>query len=288
MKDFFRKDRHLFIALALIAVGLILTTAVYRPGLGILNSAASRLIVPLENGINLIGTYITEKADGFRDNAALAEEVRRLTEENESLEAERAENAQKLLELERLTALYELDQEYPDYEMIGARVISKEPGNWYQRFKINKGSEDGVAVDMNVMTGGGLCGIVYQVGPHWAAVRAIIDDESNVSAMVADTADLCTVTGSLIDMDDGVILFYGLRDAGGLTMIGDRIITSGISEKFLPGLTIGYISELTEDANNLTKSGKLIPAADFRSLREVLVITAVKESAEEEAAEEGQ
>ena len=54
-------------------------------------------------------------------------------------------------------------------------------------FTIDKGSNDGISVDCNVMAGAGLCGIVTAVGPNWARVRAIIDDNSNVSAMISTT-----------------------------------------------------------------------------------------------------
>ena len=54
--------------------------------------------------------------------------------------------------------------------------------------------------------------------------------------------------------------------------VGDKVVTSSISEKYLPGILIGYISELNNDSNNLTKSGTVNPAVDFKHLQEVLVI----------------
>lgn len=64
---------------------------------------------------------------------------------------------------------------------------------------------------------------------------------------------------------------------------GDRIVTSNISSKFLPGILIGYAADITTDQSRLTKSGYLIPAAHFDSLQEVLVITTLKD---EEAPQE--
>ena len=58
-------------------------------------------------------------------------------------------------------------------------MISKDPGNWYSTFVINRGSDDGIQVDMNVLADGGLAGIVTEVGKDWATVRSIIDDSSN-------------------------------------------------------------------------------------------------------------
>ena len=70
--------------------------------------------------------------------------------------------------------------------------------------------------------------------------------------------------------------------AGKSLKVGDKIVTSNVSDKYLPGILIGYISSINVDSNNLTKSGTLIPAADFRALREVLIITDLKQTRENE------
>ena len=62
---------------------------------------------------------------------------------------------------------------------------------------------------------------------------------------------------------------------------GDKIVTSNISDHYLPGILIGYISSLNTDSNNLTKSGYVTPAVDFSHLEEVLVILEEKQTIEE-------
>ena len=59
--------------------------------------------------------------------------------------------------------------------------------------------------------------------------------------------------------------------------MGDKVVTSNISEKYLPGILIGYVCELNNDANNLTKSGQITPVVDFKHLQEVLVILELKD-----------
>lgn len=86
---------------------------------------------------------------------------------------------------------------------MAATIISKDPGNWYDTFMINKGSDDGIRVDNNVIAGKGLVGIVTEVGSSWATVRSIIDDSSSVSAMTVSTSDNCIVTGDLELIDEG-------------------------------------------------------------------------------------
>ena len=185
------------------------------------------------------------------------------------------------MELERLRNLYELDNQYMQYSKVGARIIAKDSGNWFSVFRIDKGSDDGIKEDMNVIAGGGLVGIVTDVGANYATVRAIIDDSSQVSAMAQQSGDTCMVTGDLKLYKDGRLnLRYMEKDDD--IKDGDMIVTSNISGKFLPGILIGYATDITVDYNdNLTKSGYVIPVARFDRLQEVLVITDLKDAGPE-------
>ena len=60
-------------------------------------------------------------------------------------------------------------------------------------------------------------------------------------------------------------------------LVGEQVVTSHVSDRFLQGLFIGYISEVEVDSNNLTRSGYITPAVDFSKLQEVLVITTTKQ-----------
>lgn len=85
------------------------------------------------------------------------------------------------------------------------------------------------------------------------------------------------VSGDLQLMADNCISFSQLVDSRDLVVEGDKVVTSNISDKFLPNILIGYISSIEKDANNLTKSGLITPAVDFEHLGEVLVITDLKQ-----------
>lgn len=136
-------------------------------------------------------------------------------------------------------------------------------------------------VDMNVMAGSGLVGRIVDTGPNWSKVKAIIADDSNVSAMVLSSSDNMIVNGDLRLYASGVISFEQLKDSGDVVVEGDKVVTSNISDKYLPGILIGYINTINTDANNLTKSGYITPAVDFEHLEEVLVILEMKQTVEE-------
>ena len=242
-----------------------------------LKEAAGMIIVPFEKSIAAIGQWLTDVHSAFQDkqdligaNKELQTTVDALTEQNNILIQDQAE-------LTRLEQLYDLDEEYSDYPKVAARIISKDPGNWYDTFTINRGSSNGIRVDNNVIAGKGLVGIVTEVGSNWATVRAIIDDSSNVSAMTVSTDDNCVVEGDLELIDEGKLRFTQLYDLEDRVTVGERIVTSNISEKYVEGLFIGYVSDIELDTNNLTKTGTIVTPVDFQHLKDVFVITVNKQ-----------
>lgn len=273
------KSQHLLIILSIICIGLMAMTFSAGPS-GSIRQITNQFTVPFQNGVNKVGNLLGTWASGFRNVQALAAENEELKARVGDLTEQNARLSQSMSELERLEELYALDKEYPEYSKVAAQVIAKDPGNWYNRFVINKGTRDNLAVNMNVIANGGLVGIITEVGENWATVESIIDDESNISAMVASTSDTCIVSGNLSRMSSGKIEFSELRDDGNVVTEGTKIVTSNISTKFLTGLLIGYVSEVGDDSNHLTRSGTIIPAADFKNIREVLVIRELKQTRE--------
>ena len=280
------KSKHLLAIMTFFCVSAIVATLASGVTSAPLKEAAGLIIVPFEKSIASIGQWMTGVQDSFREkedliqqNEELQTTVDTLTEQNNVLLQDQAE-------LARLEQLYELDEEYTDYPKVAARIISKDPGNWYDTFVINRGSNDGIRVDNNVIAGKGLVGIVTEVGSNWATVRSIIDDSSNVSAMTVSTDDICVVEGDLELIDEGKLRFSQLYDREDKVSVGERIVTSNISDKYVEGLFIGYVSEIELDTNNLTKTGTLVTPVDFQHLKDVFVITTNKQDAVQGKAEE--
>lgn len=234
-------------------------------------STVSYAMVPVTKGMNKVGTWFKDKADEIQSFKSIKAENESLKNTIAELQNRNALSVEERNELEQLRELYKLSTQYSDYETVGARIINKDASNWYSTFTIDKGSKDGIEVDMNVIGDGGLVGIVYEVGENYALVRSIIDDESNVSAQFASTSDKCMVKGSLHLINDGVLKVFNINKEANVSN-GDMIVTSNISSKFLPGILIGYVKDIEEDANNLTKSAYLTPVVDFAHLDIVLII----------------
>lgn len=258
-------------------VGLMIFAAAAKFPIEPVRNTAGYIIVPFQKGINKVGAVLDDATAGFQNKQALVKENKKLQEKVDELTAENSRLTQGLTELERLQELYKLDQDYSQYDKVAANVISKDTGNWFNSFTINKGTDDGIQKDCNVIAGSGLVGIVTEVGKNWATVRSIIDDTSNVSAMTMSTSDRCIVAGDLRLIDEGKLQFIHLKDEDDKIQEGEKIVTSDVSDKFLKGILIGYVSEIKEDPNNLTKTGTLTPAVDFEHLSEVLVIKELKQ-----------
>lgn len=249
---------------------------------GPLNTIAGYVFIPMQKGINTVGSFITEKSDNLKnlkdvmaENEVLQKKVDELTVELNTVTLEQ-------YELENLRELFELDQKYPSYEKVAANVIGKNSGNWFSSFTIDKGSDAGIEVDMNVIAGSGLVGIVTDVGPNYAKVETIINDTHKVGGMVTTTSDNLIVNGSLQNMNENMVIeFTNLSDSDNEVAVGDPVVTSYISDRYQQGILIGYISSLTTDSNNLTKSGTITPAADFEHIEEVLVILNKKQTTDE-------
>lgn len=274
-------SKYLLFILTLLCTAMMLVTfgtdAFDRP----LNTVVGYVVVPFQQGIEKLGRWLSDWTDQFaqvqdllEENVRLKEEVAALTEENTLLQQDK-------YELNKLRELFDLDEQYSEYNKIGARIIGRDSGNWYSSFIIDKGENNGLAVNMNVIAGGGLVGRITSVGPTWARVTSIISDNSSVSGMTLSTEDNLMVQGDLKLMASGCITFNMLLDGQDRVREGDKVVTSDISDNYLPNILIGYISSISKDSNNLTKSGLLVPAVDFEHLGEVLVITDMKQTVKE-------
>lgn len=270
-------SKYFLLLLTIFCVSLMVVTFLsnftYEP----VNSVVGTVIVPFQKGISSVGKSISTRMDELKqlrdvldENEALKAQVAELTVENIELQ-------QETFELNSLRELYKIDEQYSGYEKIGARIIAKDASNWFDTFIIDKGLDDGLQIDMNVLAGGGLVGKITSIGSNWARVTSIIDDSSNLSGMVLSTSDNIIVSGNLETMAEGVIEFEQLVDSADKVVVGDKVVTSNISTKYLPGILIGYISNIQPDSNNLTKHGLVTPAVDFEHLEEVLIILEVKE-----------
>ena len=270
------RNKFVLIVLSIISIILIGITSFNDSIISPLRQAVGIVLLPVQSGVNTAGRAVYDNIEEQRkihsaitENIELNKKIDELTQENTKLMADNGE-------LTRLRELYKLDESYSDYPKVGARVVAKDSTKWFSTFTIDKGSDDGIAVDMNVIGYGGLIGIVTDVGKNYATVRAVIDDISRVSAMSLRTGALCRVDGNLEQYNEGRLILRDVKSDADVNE-GDMIVTSNVSTKYLPNILIGYARDLKDDSSRLTKSGYIIPVVNFDTISEVLVITKLKE-----------
>lgn len=279
-KEVNRPLQFTFTGLTILFVMLIGISILKEDSVGSMQSVVRSVLMPMQEGLNKTGSAIAGAVTNL-------ETLQQAQEENEQLKAQVLELQQEInlmqqekYEIDEYKELLQLKDNYEDYEMIGAKVIAKDSGNWFHSFIIDKGSDDGLAVDMAVLAQGGLAGIITAVGPSSSRVMAIISDNSNITAMSVSTKERCMIAGDLELYENGRLrLMYADKDAS--ISKNDKIVTSNISTKYLPGLLIGYVDTVEVDSNNMTKSGTIIPAVDFNHLDTVLVITTMKNTGDD-------
>lgn len=245
----------------------------------VLRNAVNKVLMPMQRGMNKMGSYFSSQMENLRDLKDVQEKAKRQEEELEFLRAENARLKLREKELSELRGLMKMQEQYPDYESLGAHIIGKSSGNYYQSFMIDRGEKDGVRIGMNVLANRGLAGRVTAVGDSYATVETIINSGQYVSAMSTRDGSHFLVSGNLKLYNSG---FLGLEDApitSGLER-GDEVVTSNISDLYLPGLLIGYVESLETDSNQLTKTGTIRPVADFDTMDTVMVILTLKEKGE--------
>ena len=269
--------KYILLALTILCIILMVVSLFFDGLSSSLKGITGAIITPMQKGVNSIGTYVEKKVDAFRNYEDVVAENNDLKEQLQSYQSEIKQYQQDSYELNRLKNLYELDSKYPDYKKTVARVIAKDSGNWFDVFYIDKGTDDGVVIGCNVLFENGLCGIVTDAGTDYAQIRAIIDDTSNVNAMVLPAEAICDVSGSLTNYEDGYLIAENI-DKDAEIEEGDEVVTSYVSSKYLAGFTIGYISKIEYDSNNLTKRAYIIPATDFSNIEEVLVVLQTKKN----------
>lgn len=270
-----RFAKIILIIVTVLCSALMIVSYVQNSFLDPIKQYVGTVLTPIQSGVSQFGMSVSTSIDEIRhirevydENAYLRSEVDSLIEENNRLKSDNQE-------LNRLRELYDLDTEYMQYSKIGARVIGKSSGNWFNQFKLDKGIADGIQTDMNVICDGGLIGIVTDVGPNYCTVRSIIDDDSNIYAESQYSGDTCLVQGDMTLFEKGYLELSKI-DVDAVFNEGDAVITSSLSTKFLPGILIGYASDIVIDDSHLTKSGRIIPIASFDNIKEVLILTTLK------------
>ena len=269
----FFKNRFFWALLLVIVISLVVMnlTAAQRSNITFVEKIIRDTYVPLQSGVSSFRSNWDRRTAVFNDKSQLQQQIKLLEEKNNQLALENQalqEYKQESFRLRKMLNFYNANRE--NYDLLPAHLIARSPNNWYESITIDRGSRQGVQKDMPVISPGGLVGRVESVSENSAQVSLITDREMAVGAIIQKTRE----TNGIVE---------GLGDSDQLRMInipyyskineGDRIVSSGLSTIYPPGINIGTVTEVTPEPNGLLLTAMIKPAVDFNKLEEVFVIT---------------
>jgi rod shape-determining protein MreC len=270
--EFFKSKKFkIIIAIIAILFGMMLYSASTDGVSNIPRNLLTMITTPIQKG----AAYVADATGRFFDKFLNATNI---SKENELLKEEISELRQQLIDYEKLKDENEqlkqiagIKEEYPDFDMTTAFVISRDPSDRYGSFIIDKGTLHGVAVNDPVITNNGLVGIVTEVSQINARVQTILSPEIDVSAYEIKTKELGVVSGEIKLAQEGQCKMSILSEETNIQK-GDMIVTAGASGKFPEGLPIGRVDEILTESHGFTVYATLTPIEPIDKVVTVYVI----------------
>ena len=261
--------------IVLCVVSILVLTFYLREGdsgpIHTLRAGVTTITTPARMAGNLVSAPFNAIGNIFGNLTASRATLDELEAENAELTARVAELAEYQATSERLEKLLDLQSTY-NLQSTAARIIGQSSDAWSDTVTIDKGSLDGISVNMPVTNSTGVIGQVIEVAPNASTVRLLTDEGSGVSAMIQDTRAQGMVQGQ----PDGTLrMDYVSVDAD--VKEGDIIITSGIGGVYPKGLPIGTVASVTKNSNDVYYTIIVSSASRTESNEEVLVITSLTE-----------
>lgn len=277
--------RALFAVAVLVIVVLSVYFLVFRSGseISIGENAIGSVLSPVQRTFSSATTRVKEFFTDWREYDTLRENYDELYQENMQLSLQLQSAEEAMLENERLQTLLDAKSRYETLDPIYAKVSGRDPGQWFDTFSINRGTNNGISTGMAVVTGDGLVGRVYEVGLNYAKVLSIIDSRSAVACLIERTRENGVMRGQITASSDTPECYvYYLPNTTNIVP-GDNLITSGTDSLYPKGLLVGTVTAVSRNA--VSSDGNYViarPVADFQHIEEVLVLRTVIETDQDE------
>ena len=241
------------------------------------SQAVSLVLSPFQQATAWVANEIHYATSAVWEVATLYEQNKMLRNEVEQLRGINLQANEALAENERLRKMIGYQQAARQFDFVAARVIGRESDTWSRMIVIDRGTMNGIANDMPVVTPQGLVGRVVEAGLNSSKVQLILDPRSSVGTIVQRAQS--RVTGIVQgDMDNPTMPQMVNIPKNADVVEGDVIVTSGFGGVYPKGIIVGLVSSLKNDDGGLLKIGVLEAAVDFQKLEDVMVITASREA----------
>ncbi|MGI6238947.1 MAG: rod shape-determining protein MreC [Christensenellales bacterium] len=278
-----RIRRLLFTAAAVVLVVVTVSFLVLRSdnNISVFENAVGTVFRPVQSAFTSATMWVKGFFTNWRDYDKLQGEYERIELENEHLNLRLSALEELEIENARLSTLLDVREDHASLDPVHAKVIGRDPGQWFDTFSINRGTAHGVTEGMAIVSQGGLVGYVYEAGLTYAKVMSIIDTRSALACLVQRTRDNGVMCGAVTaDASEAQCRVHYLPNVNNIVP-GDVIITSGTDSLYPKGLVIGEVIAVSQETSTDGSYVIVAPYVDFRHIEDVLVLRTVIESHEE-------
>ncbi|MEO6590066.1 MAG: rod shape-determining protein MreC, partial [Pyrinomonadaceae bacterium] len=220
-------------------------------------------VTTVSSGISNYFQRISSLRTAQSENDVLKQRIQELEVELQSRES-------LAVETERLRSLLEL-KEQTDFKIKPAQIIGRDPSAWFDTIIINRGSSDGVRLNMPVVTKGGLVGRVSAVSFLTAQVWMITKERISEGGVIGELG-ASNALGVVSGTGKKELLEMGYVPGSVEVQVGDSVYTTGQEGIYPAGLKIGEIVEVRTGSATVPQQIFIKPSANFSSLEEVAVV----------------
>lgn len=277
------KNKKIIVTLLIIllVITVVLVTNKKKNMFGI-EKYIGEVFTPIEGGLSKAKNFIKEKTKFLDDKEELLSKNEKLETENVKLKNENLEMEKIIGKKDYLRDEYELSKN-SKYKFIPAKVIAKESENWFERFKVDKGKNDGIKIGDNVILGAqikgeneevieeGLVGRITEVGNNWSKVTAIIDPKNNISFNAVKTRDSGILKGNTKGKLEGYMLDHKSK-----IKKGTKLVSTGVSGVYKEGIYLGKVTKVSRNKGDLKVNVEVEPAINFSKIYDIFIITGEK------------
>ncbi len=217
--------------------------------------------------------FVKDKMTEISKLHNIYEEYQILENKVQETDSIKAKNAELEDEVDKLQKTLELNQVLSKDAYLNATVVNRNLGYWYNTITIDKGSKNGVKVDMPVVVSEGLIGKVSKVTNFNSTVKLLTSDDVNNKISVKISVDGKNVYGLLSGYDkiSRSFIVEGIADNTEIKE-GDMVLTTGMGDIFPSGILVGKVSKITKDNFDLARTVEVKSDVNFDDIRYVTIL----------------
>lgn len=274
---FFIRKYGFFFGLALLLI-IVLTlfsnTVVVREALSFFESAVEEGTTPFKYAFQYSISSIENIYSEYMNLRSAKKELIQKVHENMILKNKLSAMYDLEEENARLRQIAHFKERHP-FEFLSCIFYESDPSFIYKNARVNKGSKDGVKLGMGVVSADGVVGVIMNTAAHHSSVLLLTDPNSNFDVIVARNHRRGILEGGFENT-----MQFKYFDHGDRLLLGDEIVTSGLTGPFPAGILIGKVKKINFDKNSVSEIIEVEPAVNFEKVKEALILKTVNRELE--------